>query len=141
MSDPAAPRAAPIASRRLSVVPSGRPVQLEIDAPRPRRVGDWACAYRIHGLGRRRRGNGLGDDGFEALQSALAAIRRELEPFGERLTWRGEPGELGLPQLVPDYFGGEFRARLERLLQAEMEREGARLKGLGRGEQPTRKPR
>ena len=116
------------------MVPSGRPVQLEIDAPRPRRAGDWACAYRILGLGRVRHGNALGDDGFEALQSALAAVRRELEPFGGRLTWRGEPGELGLPCLVPDYFGGEFRTRLERLVQAETEREAARLKELARGE-------
>jgi hypothetical protein len=128
--EPAVPRAAPIASRELKVLPSGRRILLEIDVPRRRRVGDWTCAYRIEGLGRVRAGNAPGADGIEALQSALAAVRRQLEPFGGRLTWRGEPGELGLPQPVPDFFGGEFRRRLERLVQAETEREARRLKGL-----------
>jgi hypothetical protein len=134
--EPGVPRVAPFASRHLKVVPSGRRVLLEIAAPRRRRAGDWTCAYRIAGLGPDRTGTAPGDDGVEALQSALAAVRRELEPFGERLTWRGEPGELGLPRLVPDYFGGEFRRRLERVVLAELEREARRLKELaapGRG--------
>ncbi len=120
----------PFAARRLKVVPSGRGVLLEIAAPRRRRAGDWTCAYRIEGLGADRAGTASGEDGIEALQSALTAVRRELEPFGGRLTWRGEPGELGLPHLVPDYFGGEFRRRLERVVQAEIEREARRLKEL-----------
>jgi len=127
-------RAAPIACRRLTVVPSGRPVLLELDAPRQRRGGDWACAYRIQGLGPIRAGNTTGSDGFEALQAALAALRRELEPFGGRLTWNGEPGELGLPPAVPDYFGGEFRRRLERMVQVATEREATRLKQLAEAE-------
>jgi hypothetical protein len=130
------PPLALFASRELRVVSSGRRVLLEIAAPRRRRAGDWTCAYRIEGLGPDRTGTAPGDDGIEALQSALAAVRRELEPFGGRLTWKGEPGELGLPHLVPDYFGGEFRRRVERVVQAELEREARRLKELaiaGRG--------
>lgn len=124
------PPLALFASRQLRVVPSGRRVLLEIAAPRRRRAGGWACAYRIEGLGPARSGTAPGEDGIEALQAALAAVRRELEPFGGRLTWKGEPGELGLPHLVPDYFGGEFRRRVERVLQAEIEREARRLKEL-----------
>jgi hypothetical protein len=131
------PTLALFASRQLRVVSSGRRVLLEIAAPRRRRAGDWACAYRIEGLGPDRTGTAPGEDSIEALQSALAAVRRELEPFGGRLTWKGEPGELGLPHLVPDYFGGEFRRRVERVVQAEIEREARRLEGLavsGRGD-------
>jgi hypothetical protein len=117
-----------IASRRLTLVPSGRPVLVELDAPLPRRSGEWACAWRIRGIGRARTGRALGEDSLQALQLALTAVRRALEPFADRLTWTGEPGELGLPEPIPDYFGGEFRRRLERMIHLETEREAQRLK-------------
>jgi hypothetical protein len=117
-----------IASRRLTLVPSGRPVLVELDAPVPRRSGEWACAWRIRGIGRARTGRAVGEDGLQALQLALTAVRRALDPFADRLTWTGEPGELGLPEPIPDYFGGGFRRRLERLVQLETEREAQRLK-------------
>jgi hypothetical protein len=123
----AAATPAPIAARRLALVPSGRPVLVELVAPRERREGSWDCAYRIRGLGRMRAGRALGEDSLQALQLALEAVRRELEPFGARLTWTGEAGELGLPASVPDYFGGAFRRRVERLVQLEAERETRRL--------------
>ena len=119
---------ATIASRRLTLVPSGRPVDVELDAPVQRRTGEWACAYRIRGIGRVRAGRAQGEDGFHALQLAFSAVRQALEPFAAQLTWTGEPGELGLPEPIPDYFGGEFRRRLERLVRQETEREAQRLK-------------
>jgi uncharacterized protein DUF6968 len=125
MGDGAAPA---IASRQLTLVPSGRPVLVELDAPVRRRSGEWACAWHIRGIGRARAGRALGEDGLQALQLALTAVRRALEPFAGRLTWTGEPGELGLPEPIPDYFGGEFRRRLERLVQQETEREAQRLR-------------
>jgi len=117
-----------IASRRLTLVPGGRPVDVELDAPVRRRTGGWACAYRIRGIGRVRAGRALGEDSLQALQQAVAAVRQALEPFAAQLTWTGETGELGLPEPIPDYFGGEFRRRLERLVRQETEREAARLK-------------
>jgi hypothetical protein len=117
----------PIAVRQLTLVPSGRPVVVELDAPGRRRSGEWACTYRVRGLGRVRAGRTLGEDGFQAIQLAFAAVRRELEPFGPRLTWTGEPGELGLPAAVPDFLGGEFRRRVEAMVRAETERETRRL--------------
>jgi hypothetical protein len=120
----------PIAARRLTLVPSGRPVLVELDAPRELRAGAWDCAYRIRGLGRTRARRVRGADGLQALQLALEAVRRELEPFGSRLTWTGEAGELGLPASVPDYLGGAFRRRMERLVQLETERETRRLEAL-----------
>jgi hypothetical protein len=119
---------ATIASRQLTLVPSGRPVLVELDAPVRRRSGEWGCAWRIRGIGRARTGRTLGEDGLQALQLALTAVRQALEPFADRLTWTGEPGELGLPEPIPDYFGGEFRRRLERLVRQETEREAQRLK-------------
>jgi hypothetical protein len=115
-------------SRRLSLLPGRQPVMLELATPRERPGGGWVCVYRIRGLGRARMGRGVGEDGLHALQLALAAARRELEPFSARLTWAGEPGELGLPECVPDYFGGEFRRRVEALVRREGEAEASRLR-------------
>jgi hypothetical protein len=134
----AAPSGTPIAHRQLTLVPSGRPVMVELDAPAQRRTGEWACAYRIRGLGRARAGRVFGEDGFQALQLAFAAVRRELEPFGPRLTWTGEPGELGLPETVPDFLGGEFRRRIEALVRVETERETHRLQQCVAPERPAR---
>jgi hypothetical protein len=124
MPEPVPP---PIAARQLHLVPSGRPVVLEMDPPVQRRADLWICAYRIRGLGRIRTGRVGGTDGIEALLLAVEAMRRELEPFGPRLTWTGEPGELGLPTAVPDFLGADFRRRLERMVKAETERETRQL--------------
>lgn len=120
-----------IATRVLTLLPGGRPVRVEIDPPARRGTGAWSSAYRIRGLGKVRVGHGRGADSLEALQAALAAVGRELEPFAPRLTWKGEAGELGLPAPVPDDFGGDFRRRLERLIQVETARETRRLRALG----------
>lgn len=122
-------------SRRLSLLPGGQPVVLDLGAPLERPDGAWVCVYHIRGLGRARTGRVVGDDGVHALQLALAAARRELEPFSARLTWAGEAGELGLPESVPDYFGGEFRRRVEALVRREGEAEARRLRAaaLARG--------
>jgi hypothetical protein len=119
----------PIAVRQLHLVPSGRPVVLELDAPALRRADSWVCAYRIRGLGRVRAGRVGGADGLEALLLAVDAVRRELEPFGPRLRWTGEPGELGLPTAVPDFLGAEFRRRVALMVRAETERETGQLQG------------
>jgi hypothetical protein len=82
-----------------------------------------------------------GEDGLHALQVALAEVRRELEPFAARLTWTGEPGELGLAESVPDYFGGAFRRRIEALVRRETEAEARRLRaevGEAAGRRATR---
>ena len=120
--------------RRLSLLPGRQPVVLELAVPRQRRHGQWVCSYRIRGLGPARTSRAVGDDGLHALQLALAAVRRELEPFAGRLTWAGEPGELGLPESVPDYFGGDFRRRVEALVRREGEGEARRLRAAATGQ-------
>ena len=117
----------PIAVRTLHLLPSRRPVVLELEAPVARRAGAWVCTYRVTGLGRARAGRATGGDGLEALLLAVDAVRRELEPFEGRLTWTGEPGELGLPTAVPDFLGADFRRRVARMVRAETERETRRL--------------
>jgi hypothetical protein len=131
------PPAEPFVARTLSLLPGCQPVTLELEQPRERRGGEWVCVYRIRGLGRARTGRAVGDDGVHALQLALAAARGQLEPFAGRLTWAGEPGELGLPEAVPDYFGGEFRRRVEALVRRETEVEAGRLRAAAAGPPPA----
>src|SRR5690242_16434550 len=119
--------------RRFSLLPGRQAVTLDLAVPQQRAQGQWVCLYRIRGLGRARTNRAVGDDGLQALQLALAAVRRELEPFAGRLTWAGEPGELGLPESVPDYFGGEFRRRVEALVRREGEAEARRLRAAATG--------
>ena len=128
-----------LATRRLTLVASGRPVDVEFDAPVRRANGEWTCGYRIRGIGRLRAGRAAGEDALHALLLACASARQLLEPFAAGLTWNGEPGELGLPELIPDYFGGEFRRRVERLVREETEREARRLKAAALGGPESRR--
>ena len=119
-----------IAKRRLSRLNGKPPIVVEIGSPRQRRTGEWECPYHIRGLkpkaGRRRRA--LGHDAVQALELVLQAIRLELELHGEKLTWNGEPGEIGFPQFYPDIFGPVVRRRVTRMIDRELAREGRRLK-------------
>jgi hypothetical protein len=132
--------ARPILVRELYLLPSRRPVSLELDTPVLKRPGAWTCAYRIRGLGPVRGGRSTGEDGLEAILHAVDALRRELAPFGARLTWTGEPGDLGLPASVPRFHGAEFARKVERMVQEETERETRRIQACvapASGEPPT----
>jgi hypothetical protein len=122
----------PVAQRRLTLLPGGQAVTVELDRPREGRAG-WGCIYRVRGLGRVRQGRVSGQDGVEALQLALVAVRRELEPFADRLAWTGQPGELGFPEPIPDCFGSDFRRRLEGMVHLATEEEARRLRDLAVG--------
>jgi hypothetical protein len=119
-----------IAKRRLTRLNGKPPIVVEIGTPRQRRTGEWECPYRIRGLkpkaGTLRRA--LGEDAVQALELVLQAIRLELEQHGEKLTWTGEPGDVGFPQFYPDIFGPVVRRRVIRGIDRELAREGRRLK-------------
>ena len=70
-----------IARRELVRVGSRRPVVVEIGKPRRRPTGEWACPYRIGGLGRSGVKQAYGEDAVQALQLALDGVRAHLEPF------------------------------------------------------------
>jgi hypothetical protein len=116
-----------IAERRLVHVDDKRPVTVELGKPRRRRTGEWACPYRIRGLGRVRTRQAFGEDSIQALHLALELVRLELEPFRVQLGLAdGEPGELFFPRYVPYYLGEKFARKLGDMMDREIHREGQR---------------
>jgi hypothetical protein len=67
-------------------------------------------------------------DSVQALHLALEAIRLDLEPHEQQLTMSDEPGDLFLPQYVPYYYGTKFAKHLGAMIEAELHREGRRIR-------------
>lgn len=110
----------------------------------PRRAGkDWLCPYGITGLGKRISKDVFGVDAIQAILLAMEAIRLDLEKTGRRLSWLGEDGETGFPRLVPTFFGAEFAARVNRIIDLEVSRLARALESKHRkakNQQPKAQP-
>jgi hypothetical protein len=105
------------------------------DAPRkklvvtlgsPRRMKghqDWECPFRIKGPGVARLEFGYGVDALQALMTALEGIRFVLDEIGKPLAWSGVlPDHTGFQRFIPISPGPAFSARLERLVDRELNR-------------------
>jgi hypothetical protein len=112
-----------VAVRELREVgENGKVVVVKLGEPREAKSGDWACPFRITGLGIRGSQFAYGIDAFQSLLLAIEGIRSALQKSGKRFTWAGgEPGDTGFPRFVPNYFGLEFSTRLEELIEREVE--------------------
>ena len=105
----------PIAERVLTT-DDGRAVTVVIYAPEPdpaSQHGDWRCAFRLTGaLDADAYGHGL--DALSALESSIQGARKYLDDSGLSLTWAGgEPGDHGIPSIVPQFFGRAFAKDIE----------------------------
>ena len=105
----------PIAERLLTTE-DGRTVTIALYAPEPDPAsphGDWRCAFRLTGtLDADAYGHGL--DGLSALVNAIQGVRYYLDASGLVLTWAGgEPGDHGVPRVVPQFFGRAFAKDIE----------------------------
>jgi hypothetical protein len=118
-----------IAKWDLSQADSGNPVTIEIGVPRRRRVGEWACPYRITGLGSKRIRYCFGFDAIQALQIVNQAIWRDLEPYEEKLSWVGEPGDTGFFRYYPaTLLGVKHANQVEAAIDREIQKDYLRLK-------------
>jgi hypothetical protein len=81
--------------------------------PDPDPTGDWQCKFRFHdALDEQHAAHGL--DALQALIMATQGIRKALDDSGLTLTWAGgEPGDHGVPRIVPQFFGLAFTRELE----------------------------
>jgi hypothetical protein len=108
------PTQTPIAERLLTT--DGRAVTIAIYAPEPDPAsphGDWRCEFRLTGaLDADAYGHGL--DSLQALGNAIQGVRMYLDDSGLSLTWDGlEPGDHGVPRIVPQFFGRAFAKDIE----------------------------
>ena len=101
---------------------------LRIGKPRRERTGEWACPFRITGLGSQGLRRAFGEDAVQALQLALEAIRGQLETCGRSVKWLDLPVAVAFPRQIPS-FDEELAARLTRLVDKEVARwAGKRLR-------------
>ena len=90
---------------------------------------DWQCAFRIKGSGVNRLEFGYGVDALQALTTALEGIRAVLEEIGQPLGLRGVlPDHTGFQRMIPLAAGAEISARLDRLVERELDRHLRQLK-------------
>jgi hypothetical protein len=118
-----------IARRELARIDSRSPVLVEIGVPHQRAEGEWACPYRIRGLGLRGIRHAYGVDPIQALQIVQQAIWRDLKPHERELSWFGQRGS-GFYRYFPPYFSRTLMKRVERAIDREFAYEARRLKQL-----------
>ena len=107
-----------------------RPVTVTLGQPRlPKGERDWECPFRISGAGIRVLEYGYGVDAIQALQTALGGIRNVLDKSGKTFEWSGLPIEVGFPRSIPSYGDTRLTKKLEMLVDVELKRNLARLRG------------
>jgi hypothetical protein len=120
----------PIAERQLTTE-DGRAVTIQIYPPTPETDPSphWRCEFEIRGaIDEIEHGSGL--DSFQALVNAIQGVRKYLDDSGLSLTWAGgEPGDHGVPCVVPQFFGRAFAKDIE----DEIDRRLASHRPPGRG--------
>lgn len=123
--------------------PQRKRITVRVGTPRKAEDVDWVCPYQIKGLDRSRVDLARGLDALQALMMALEAIRLRLEQDGLQCTWQGgEEGDAGFPRVVPAFFGPEFAAKTNRLIDRELERfsKAAERKSKGRTRRAASSP-
>src|SRR5687768_3855685 len=119
-----------IARRTLVDVKSGARIVVSIGAPVFVGDGwDWACPYRINGLGKTLFGHAPGIDGIQALQLVSLAIRDALEKTKRTFSWL-DPLEWqsGFPKVVNGLGIPAFERHLDDVIEREYRRFPADLK-------------
>ena len=119
-----------VISKRRLTTRSARPtpVTVSIGAPTlPTGQRDWQCPFRITGGGMRVVEHGYGVDSMQALQTALQGIRHFIDKSGKSFDWLGTETS-GFQRSIPWYGDSRFTRRMERLVDAELNREGARMR-------------
>jgi hypothetical protein len=113
-----------ICTRRFVADEKGKRMFATAKIGRPEKSGkDWACPVAISNIGMKKPRLVYGVDPMQAVILALDYLRVTLRSSGTGWRWiYGERDELGISRRVPDAFGRRFAARLESIIDAEIEK-------------------
>lgn len=120
-----------VVARRTLKSRDGQQVEVVVHTP-SREVStpdEWACPVKIRAARQPDRVllTGRGVDSFQALVMALVGLRKALKDEADGLVWLGEPGEIGVPLVVPDH-DQMFLSVVDALVQTEYARRALTLK-------------
>jgi hypothetical protein len=116
----------PIVVRRYHVADHPEhEVVVTIGKPRPHGA-DWRCSVLIEGIHEARCKRVYGIDALQALQLSFEYVRKNLDRSGLVLIWDAgsEPGDVGIPRLMPSGWGLAFERKIERYVDREVRRYG-----------------
>jgi hypothetical protein len=127
---PVVPLGSVIATRTMHVSPKLTPVTLSVGAPVHVGKGwDWACPYKIAGLGKVIRGSAFGADAVQAIQLVSLALREDLEKTRKKLIFLDQEfWQFGFPKQVVAFCDPELEKRLTRVIDVEIAKWTSRLK-------------
>ncbi|MBK9262113.1 MAG: hypothetical protein IPM54_20200 [Polyangiaceae bacterium] len=96
-------------------------VEIQIGFPEQRTPDEWACAFRIVGLGDEIAEYGIGVDALQALIMAHEGVATALRASKRKLSWMGIPGETCIRRQIPVYITADFANEIEAHIDAKLE--------------------
>lgn len=111
-----------VAERFFELDGNAKAVRVRIRKPRRApKTGDHWCTFEVTGLGEAMGYKVWGIDSLQALQLAVRAVGELLHQLGHGLTWCGDL-DLGFPKVYPSRLSSAAHARIERMIDRELER-------------------
>lgn len=96
-------------------------VEVQIGFREQRTPDEWACAFRIVGLGAEISEYAIGMDALQALIMAHEGVATALRASKRKLTWMAIPGETCIRRQIPVYINADFANEIEAHIDAKLE--------------------
>jgi len=96
-------------------------VEVLLGFPEQRTPDEWACAFRIVGLGAEISEYGIGMDALQALMMAHEGVATALRASKRKLCWMSIPGETCIRRQIPVYINADFANEIEAHIDAKLE--------------------
>ncbi len=111
-----------VAERFLELNGQAKAVRVRLRKPRrDPKTGNYWCTFDVSGLDDMHF-KLWGVDSLQALQLAIRAAGELLREEGPGLTWCGD-SDLGFPKVYPSFLSPMAQARIERIIDREIEKE------------------
>jgi hypothetical protein len=119
-----------ICTRRFTAEVEGKRkfATARIGRPRKLRIG-WGCEFFISNVGMKEPRLAVGEDQMQAILLAFEGILTTLRKSDIKWRWiYGEEDEIGIPRFVHGGYGRQFAAKLESMIDREIDKLGIAAK-------------